>query len=488
MKAFAYLLGFLFFVAVWWGGSLLVGSAVLPAPWSAFRYLATDGVVGLLIGELILTLWRGLVGFALALATALPIGVAMGRRRSHARFAFFPLLMLQSAPPLFWITPLVLWLGTRGSVPTVVAYLVSLPMLTMHTMMAIRHIPAWEYDVFAVYAPRRLVVARELYLPHLVPALKSNIHLGILVAVKAAMLAEWFAAPTGFGRMVRIYYQTFAMLEFTAWAFAFLLVVGAISFLLEAALKVLLPVYRGTPLPTSRGDDRTHTNGGRAAVDGVAPDESAPGALRVTDLTFGYGRAPLFQAVNLTVTPGRPMVLHGRSGCGKTTLLKCLSGVLQPWRGRVETQRPVGLVFQDDALLFHRDALGNVLLPAMPRYSAADVRRARECLALWGLAEKESAFPHELSGGMRKRLAMARVWFMNPRALLLDEPFVNLDKEARVAMWDLFFLRLAHIRVPTLIVTHYREEIEQYDVQLCSWSGLEGVTNLVETAEPLDQL
>ena len=477
MKFLQYASGFLLFLIIWWGGSLLVGQAVLPAPGAVFAYILSDGVLPVFGRELAITLRRGFAGFLLALLVAMPTGVLMGRRRSRERLGFFPLLMLQSAPPLFWITPLVLWLGTRGPVPVAVAFLVTLPLLTLHTLMAIRHIPSWEYDVFAVYAPRRRVVAGELYLPHLLPALKSNVHLGTLVAIKAAMLAEWFAAQSGFGRVVRIHYQTFAMLEFVGWSFLFLLVVGGLSFGLESLLKRTMPMYRATSVSRSASRSATAPAATDTQSDGFSDAARGGDAtLVVNGLSFGYGRTPLFENVSLHVTGSQPVVLSGESGCGKTTLLKTISGLLQPWAGSVSASGGVGLVFQDDALLAHRDALGNVLLPAMPTITEDDVTRARTALALWGLGHREDAFPHELSGGMRKRLAMARAWFLAPRVLLLDEPFVNLDREARAALWELFFLRLSEAGKTALIVTHYREELERFPVTFVAWEQLSKTT------------
>ena len=97
--------------------------------------------------------------------------------------------------------------------------------------------------MFAIYAPRKDVIARELYLPHLLPALRSNVHLGVLVAVKASMLAEWFAAQDGFGRTIRLHYQFFAMTEFLSWALLFLVVVGGLSLLLKCCLDRFLPTF-----------------------------------------------------------------------------------------------------------------------------------------------------------------------------------------------------------------------------------------------------
>lgn len=467
-----YALGFVLFFAAWWGGSYLIGPAVLPSPAAVGRYLATDGVVQQFLATAWLTIRRGLAGFGAAWLVALPLGIAMGRHRAGERIGFFPLFLLQSAPPLFWITPLVLLLGTRGPVAPLVAFLVSLPLLTVHTLMAIKHIRPHEYDLFAVYAPRATVVARELYLPKLLPALKSNVHLGILVAIKAAMLAEWFAAQNGFGQTIRIHYQFFAMIEFLSWALLFLLLVGGGSLALKAALARWLPVQRPTALKVARRTAPTATAGV-----GGSNDRSCD-TLAVDGLTFGYNETALFSNVSFAVTRERPLVIHGRSGCGKTTLLKCIAGLVKPWHGAVRCgdtaagSGTAGLVFQADALLEHRDAVGNVLLPALPKPSPGEISRAEACLRLWGLGDRANAFPAELSGGMRKRVAMARAWFLGAATIVLDEPFVHLDREARTALWRLLFERLQQQEMTALIVTHYPEELTDYDCEIRSWDQL----------------
>ena len=195
-------------------------------------------------------------------------------------------------------------------------------------------------------------------------------------------------------------------------------------------------------------------------------------ALAAEGLAFGYGRGTLFENLSLKVSGEKPLVLSGESGCGKTTLLKCLAGLLPLRQGRITSESPVGLIFQDDALLHHRDALGNVLLSAFPAYHSSDIIRARQALQLWGLGDCENRFPHELSGGMCKRLAMAREWFRNSSVLLLDEPFVNLDREARTALWALLFERLDERGIPAIIVTHYPEEVAAYTVDITSWNDL----------------
>jgi len=486
--AFAqYAAGFLLFLLVWWGGSLLAGPSVLPPPSRVLLYLADRNVLHDFGSEVALTIGRAVLGFLVAWTVAIPSGLLMGRKRSRERIGFFPLILLQSAPPLFWIMPLILWIGTDGLVVSVVAFLISLPLLATHVTAAIRHIPEYAFDVFWIYAPYPTIVARELYVPRLTPAIRSNMQLGFLLSVKGAMLAEWFAAQNGFGRRIQVFYQFFSLTEFIGWAFLFLLVVGGLSLAIRRLLERALPEYRHTAgaklqagaAPPTEGVDRSEPGStgapvpsGPSVATGVA---QLPGRteLEVRNLSFGYEPGePLLHSVSFSVSGDFPLVLYGRSGCGKTTLLKLIAGLLEPRAGALETPGRPALLFQEDALLEHRDAIGNVLLPSLRRYGEEEVREARAALALWGLGGSEGRFPHELSGGMRKRLSMARAWYFRPGALLLDEPFVNLDKEAREALWDTFFARAEAMSIPTIIVTHYPEELKRFSVQLVSWDEL----------------
>ena len=480
IRALQYTAGILIFLLVWWGGSYLAGPAVLPSPVQVLAYIVGPGVLGDFIVQVTRTLARGLLGFSVAWVIAIPTGILLGRRVGLERSGFFPLFLLQGAPPLFWITPLVLWLGTDGLVAPAVAFLVSLPLLTVHVLSAVKHIPSYEYDVFTVYAPAASVVARELFLPRLVPALKSNIHLGFLVAIKAAMLAEWFAAQDGFGRRINVFYQFFALKEFIGWALLYLILIGGISAGIRRILDIALPGYYHTMLPREQvtqtpGDDPGTGGPDRATPDGGSRLRGQDGQdtvarLTVRDLAVGFAHVPLFSGFSVALDSTRPVALYGPSGCGKTTLLRTIAGLIEPWAGQATHTGRVGLVFQEDALLPHRDAIGNVLLPCLPGFTNEEMTEARECLELWGLGEYAGHFPHELSGGMRKRLAMARAWMMKPQTLLLDEPFVNLDREARRALWELFFTRVQERPMAVLVVTHYPEELESFGVDLRRWN------------------
>ncbi|MEJ1158670.1 ABC transporter ATP-binding protein [Prosthecomicrobium sp. N25] len=150
------------------------------------------------------------------------------------------------------------------------------------------------------------------------------------------------------------------------------------------------------------------------------------------------------ESVSFSVEPGGFTSLLGPSGCGKSTLLRVVADLVAPSEGRVAVlgtspeearkARALGFVFQDAALLPWRTALQNVELPLEVggrRALAPGAATPRELLALVGLAGWENSFPHELSGGMRQRVSIARALLGGPRLLLMDEPFGALDEITR---------------------------------------------------------
>jgi NitT/TauT family transport system ATP-binding protein len=172
--------------------------------------------------------------------------------------------------------------------------------------------------------------------------------------------------------------------------------------------------------------------------------------------------------VDAQVPEGEFLCVVGPSGCGKSTILKIISGLLPPSEGSVEvfgervtgTYRDVGFVFQNPVLLKWRTVLDNVLFPIeilrLPRRKY--VKRAQELLELVGLGAFESSYPHQLSGGMQQRAAIARALIHDPRLLLMDEPFGALDQITREQM-NIELARIwAETGKTTVLITHSIEE------------------------------
>ena len=168
--------------------------------------------------------------------------------------------------------------------------------------------------------------------------------------------------------------------------------------------------------------------------------------------------------VSLTVEQGEFVAIVGSSGCGKSTLLSLVSGLIRPSGGAISIAgKPVtapspqvGYMFQKDTLLDWRSILDNVLIGAeLLRLNKRAARaRAKDLLVRYGLGEFLHALPHQLSGGMRQRVALARTLCCEPDLLLLDEPFSALDYQTRLALSDEIAAILRSENKTSILVTH----------------------------------
>src|SRR3954453_13318561 len=180
------------------------------------------------------------------------------------------------------------------------------------------------------------------------------------------------------------------------------------------------------------------------------------------------GTVEALQEIDLEVAEGEFVAVLGRSGCGKSTMLRLISGLLPVTAGEVrvgddpvtKARRDVAMMFQRPALLPWRTVLDNVLLPVQIYgwRKAAHRQRAHELLTLTGLDGFEKKMPHELSGGMQQRVALCRSLIANPRVMLMDEPFSALDALTREELSG--ELQRLHMEndATTVFVTHSIDE------------------------------
>lgn len=200
--------------------------------------------------------------------------------------------------------------------------------------------------------------------------------------------------------------------------------------------------------------------------------QTAEPAVLLDGVEVGFGEgASRFVAVaeaDLAVAPGEFVAIVGPTGCGKSTLLNVIGGLLKPTAGAafVEGQavagisKPCGYLFQADALMPWKTAIANVAVGLeVAGVSAVSARaQAQEWLGRVGLARFGARYPHQLSGGQRKRVALAQMLIRNPRILLMDEPFGPLDAQTRVLMGDLLLRLWQQDRKAVLFVTHDLDE------------------------------
>lgn len=198
-----------------------------------------------------------------------------------------------------------------------------------------------------------------------------------------------------------------------------------------------------------------------------------PPLIRVENLHVSFNGKKVLDGVTVDVREGEIFVIIGPSGVGKSVLLKNLIGLMKPNSGRIflgdaevtamtehelnVIREQVGMVFQGSALLNSFSVLDNVALPLRERHKLPEDRivvRCLEKLGLVGLQGAENLLPAELSGGMKKRVAIARVLALEPKLILYDEPTVGLDPILAEGVDGLILELKRRIGVTSLVVTH----------------------------------
>ena len=206
-----------------------------------------------------------------------------------------------------------------------------------------------------------------------------------------------------------------------------------------------------------------------------SPDTSAPPVLEIAHLKKSFGPRVVLSDISFSVPPGTILSVLGRSGTGKSVLLKCIVGLLQPDSGEIRhkgaslrdpsaksaLRQTASYVFQQNALFDSSTVYENVLLPLQARGKGRRSEwdaRVREVLERLELGDAAQRYPSELSGGMQKRLAVARALVTEPELVFFDEPTAGLDPLRRNAV----FAMIAHLqrenKFTAIVVTHDVQE------------------------------
>ena len=196
--------------------------------------------------------------------------------------------------------------------------------------------------------------------------------------------------------------------------------------------------------------------------------------LELQNISFSYKQTPVISNFNLNVEQGEFCTLLGSSGCGKTTILRLISGFLEPQTGTIKingqiqngilpNKRKIGMVFQDYALFPHLTVEENLLYGLKLQKDFKKNLHLNNQLVLQtaqslGIENLLNRFPSELSGGQQQRVALGRSLVLQPQILLMDEPLSSLDTKLRIKVRDELKEIQQNLKITTIYVTHDQEE------------------------------
>ena len=168
------------------------------------------------------------------------------------------------------------------------------------------------------------------------------------------------------------------------------------------------------------------------------------------------GELEVINNLNLELNSGEIIAIVGPSGSGKSTILNLISGLLKPNEGKINVYGNLGYMFQKDQLFEWRTVWKNILIGLEIRRQITEERKKEieEMLKKYDLADFVNNYPHELSGGMRQRIALIRTLALKPNILLLDEPFSALDYQTRIKVSDDVYNIIRNEKLSAILVTH----------------------------------
>lgn len=459
--------------ALWWAASAwgAFPPLLLPGPEAVARRAWTLLSTGELLRHAAVSIARVFSGFALSSCLALLAAFALYRSKRLEEAASPILESLRVIPPLSLVPLLILWLGIDEAPKLAIVILASFFPVHLSALSALKSTHGRYLELSAVLGLSRAEADRHILIPGAAPGILTGLRLGFGYAWRALVGAELIAAGSGLGYLI----EDASLLAKTDVVIVGILTIAILGTAFDALFQRLashwLPGRQGR-----RARAQTAAAPARSAAEDIGADAPRPLCgirTRALSLSYPNGRQPV-KSLSAFFPAGEVTALLGRSGCGKTTLLKAFAGLLQPAGGSLAFEaaegqgaaaRPViGLVFQEPTLLPWKTAKENVMLALLHEPEAEAERRALEALELAGLADRADDYPESLSGGQQQRVGFARALVRKPDILLMDEPFGALDALTRAELQAESIRIFERARMTVVLVTHdVREAVRMAD-------------------------
>jgi NitT/TauT family transport system permease protein len=418
-------------ITIWWLVVVWTQSAIFPTPWQVVTgtvELIEDGTLWEHIGA---SLMRVAAGFLLAVVFAVPLGLWMGWVRG-AYITLNPIFqMLRPISPIAWIPLAILWFGVGNSSPIYLIFISSVFPMIVQTTVGVHTIEKRYLRAAENFGVSRRALFLQVVIPAVLPQIIVGMRIGLGVAWLVVVAAEMIALRSGLGYLIIDSRNAGNRYDLVI---AGMIIIGLIGLMLDGAMRLLesLKIVR----------------------------------WRYARYETAKGRLPVIDDVSLSVREGEFVAIVGPSGCGKSTLMNIVAGFVQPESGSIlidgaprAKPNPRGILISQAGSVFPwLTVQENLMFGLDGRPRSEKVSLADHYAALVGLKGFEHSYPHELSGGMLKRVELARALVVKPDILYMDEPFSALDALMSLRMRQELLRILSEERHTVMLITHDVEE------------------------------
>ncbi len=421
-----------FWILIWQFFSRKINSTIfLPSPEETFKALFRLSGEREFWNTILNSFTRIIRGFFMAVMWGTILAIVSYFCRI-VKILIFPVMSLIKAVPVAsFIILALLWLSSED-LSVLIAFIMVLPVIYVNVLQGFENVDNDMLELAKVYKiplGRRI---RFIYIPGIFPAFIAACKLGLGFCFKSGIAAEVIGLPVntigGELYKAKLYLMTEELFAWTVVIIAMSIFFEGICIYLLNGISSLISVGHFAEKRMSQSTSRKSAD---TMQDKETPDKGDRDyKIIIRDISKSYGRQKVLDNVSMSFEKGKTKCIMGESGVGKTTLLKIMTGIVRPDKGDVMIGRNmrIAVVFQEDRLIEDTDIYTNIYFVIGKDF---DISKADEHINAAGLKGLGRKCIKELSGGMKRRVAIIRAVMMNPDILILDEPFKGLDKDSK---------------------------------------------------------
>jgi ABC-type nitrate/sulfonate/bicarbonate transport system ATPase subunit/ABC-type nitrate/sulfonate/bicarbonate transport system permease component len=442
----------LFWLLVWQIIYLIVGrDLIVPSPRDAFKSFGILLTSAVFYRDVAATIFRCVIGILLSFISGFATALLAYRFSAVRSLLSLPVLIFKAMPVMAVIIFLLLCL-TSGKVPVFVCFLMCYPVVYTNLLSGFDHISRQHLELAKLYRLNPGDLVAFIFIPSIMPEISASLNLIAGLSWKTVVAAEVLASPQfsmGYNLMnAKIFLET-------ANLFAWMISIICFSLLFEKIIKQIVKCYAPRPYAKSKVLKRAGSK--------TAPNQKSPPEIQISGLFKSYGEKTVFADFSGSFPAGRTTAVMAPSGCGKTTLLRIISGLEGCEGGEVSgaESADISYLFQESRLLPWLNVFDNAALFLKKKLPPEEIKKQVDhMLGLLELSSNAENLPSQLSGGMKHRVAIGRAFLYPAAVLLLDEPFKELDLDLKNRLIENVWPGYTANKT-VLLVTHSREDADR---------------------------